>query len=264
MRGAFERAESLGYTVVLAEDFEEQQSGAIFARLVLEGRIDGLAIASISPDHPLLPLLSERPVPHVFVNRGVAGSGRNVTMEDRRAVELATEHLARLGHARIGHLAGPAGLDPVVRRVAAFREQAARLSLEEAPVEHGDFSERGGVEAGRRLLREHPALTAVYTATVSQALGFLNLAWESGLDVPGDLSVLAHADMPLAAFAVPPLTGVSMPLHELGAAAVEALVAQVRSGTTCDVVVPAPPALAVRASTAPPRRRSTGRLKALP
>ena len=256
MRGAFRRAAERDFTVLLAEDFEEQEAGELFASLVLEGRIDGLIVASTRPEHPLLALLSERPVPHVFVNRGVPGSARNVIMDDDTSVELAVRHLYELGHRRLVHLAGPLGFDPVARRVCAYLDLAARLGLERAEVLGGEFLEQAGAQDTRTALERWPDVTGVFTGTVSQAVGVLNAAWALGLAVPGDLSVVAHADMPLSECLVPPLTAVHMPLAELGAAAVDALIDQIRTGTTRDVLVDAEPVLSLRASTAPPAPRS--------
>jgi LacI family transcriptional regulator len=237
----------------LAEDFEEQETGEIFARLVPAGRIDGLIVTSMRLSHPLVPLLEERPVPHVFVNRAVPGSGRNVVMDDARAVAIAVDHLVELGHERIAHVAGPIALEPVLRREKAFREQAARYELEHVEVAEGDFLEGGGAEAMGWLLARSPEVTGIFTSTVSQAVGVLNVAWRAGLRVPRDLSIVAHADMRLAEFLVPPLTAVRAPLGELGAAGVDALLEQIRSGATRDVVVTSEPELVLRGSTAPPR-----------
>ena len=53
-----------------------------------------------------------------------------------------------------------------------------------------------------------------------------------------------------------PATAVAMPLLELGIAAVDALVRQIREGTREDVVVgDRPPELVLRESTAPPGGR---------
>ncbi len=253
MRGAFRRAAELDFTVMLAEDFEEQEAGELFARLVLEGRIDGLMIASIRPDHALLSLLAERPLPHVFANRGVPGSGRNVVMDDAAGVALAVEQLAALGHRRVVHLAGPLGVDPVARRVAAFRNEAARWGLELAAVLGGEFSERGGARDLGEALARWPDATAVFTATVSQAVGVLSEAARLGLLVPADLSVVSNADAVLAEHLVPPLTAVRMPLDALGGAAVDALVEQIRGGEARDVVVGQAPVLIERASAAAAR-----------
>lgn len=249
MRGAFQRAEERGFTVLLAEDFEEQEAGGIFARLVLEGRIDGLIVASTRPGHRLVELLAERPLPHVFVNRALPGSGRNVVMRDERGVDLALEHLVSLGHRCVGLIAGPLGLDPVARRLEAFRAAAARLGLGETPVEEASFDEVGGADALRRLLTAPRRPTAVCTGTVSQAIGAVNAAWQLGVAIPDELSLVAHADTRLAEFVVPPLTAVRMPLAELGEAGVDVLVEQIETGVRRDLVIPAIPKLIVRASS---------------
>jgi LacI family transcriptional regulator len=253
MRGAFGRADERGFTVVLAEDFEEQEAGEIFARLVLEGRIDGLLVASGRPGHPLLAELEERPIPHVFVNRGLPGSNRNVLMDDERAVELVLEHLVSLGHTRIVHLCGPPDLEPARRRVAVFRTLANRYGLERAEVVPGDFSEGGGAEAAGTALDRWPDVTALFADTVTQAIGVLSLAFERGIRVPEELAVAAQADTSLAEFLAPALTAVRMPLAELGAASVDALIEQIETGATHDVAIATEPVLVPRASTAPPR-----------
>ena len=80
--------------------------------------------------------------------------------------------------------------------------------------------------------------------------------------MPGDLSVVSHADTPLAEYSVSPLTAVHMPLAELGAAGVDALVDRIGSGPGSDLEIDAEPRLVVRASTGPPRgHRPKNRLK---
>jgi DNA-binding LacI/PurR family transcriptional regulator len=253
IRGAFERALESDFVVLLVEDVDPLRAEETASRLVQAGRIDGLMVASARPGHPLLRWLRRRNVPHVFMNRGVPGSGRNVVMDEARASGAAVEHLASLGHRRFGHVAGPFELDTARRRATAFREHAARLELEVEVVE-GEFDEAGGVAAARALLHRHPELTALYASTLSQAVGVLHAAWELGLEVPADLSLIAYDDMPLAQYLRPPLTTVSMPLAELGAAAVDALVDQLVGGPARDVTVEKDPQVMVRSSTAPPRR----------
>jgi LacI family transcriptional regulator len=253
VRGAFRRAAERDFTVLLAEDFEGQQAGEIVARLVLEGRIDGLLIGSIQPGHPLLALLAERPIPHVFVNRAVPGSGRNVVMDDEGSVRLALDHLVELGHRRIAHLAGPLAIEPVARRAAAFEHHARDLALEAAPVHEDDLFEIGGARGAQAIVRRWPEVTAIFASTASQGIGVLNTLWRLGLAVPDDVSVVAHADVRLAEYLVPPLTAVQMPLPELGAAGVDALIEQIQTGATRDVLVDVGPALAVRGSTGPAR-----------
>ena len=253
IRGAVKRALERDVAVLLYEDESPLDSDRTFAQLVRTGRIDGMLVASALPDHPLVGSLLESRIPHVFLNRGVPGSGRSVTMDDTRASVAALDHLHSLGHRRIGLVAGPRGNDPAERRALGFRRHAAELGLELAPVaDDGDFTEAGGVQLTGELLRRHKGLTAITTGGLSQAVGALHTAWELGLAVPRDLSVVSFDDLSLAEYLRPPLTTVRMPLDRLGAAGVDALVDQLLGGEPCDVVVETRAEMVVRASTASP------------
>jgi LacI family transcriptional regulator, galactose operon repressor len=253
IRGAVKRALERDVAVLLYEDESPLDSDRTFAQLVRTGRIDGMLVASALPDHPLVGSLLESRIPHVFLNRGVPGSGRNVTMDDTRASVAALDHLHSLGHRRVGLVAGPRGNDPAERRALGFRRHAAELGLELAPVaDDGDFTEAGGARLTGELLRRHNGLTAITTGGLSQAVGALHAAWERGRVVPRELSVVSFDDLSLAEYLRPPLTTVRMPLDRLGAAGVDALVDQLIGGEPCDVVVETRPEVVVRASTASP------------
>ena len=253
VRGAFRRARERDFVVLLAEDLVPREADEAFAALAGSGRIDGLVVASARPRHPLVGSLRRHGIPHVFANRAVGGSGRNVVMDDARASAAALDHLTALGHVRIGHVAGPRTLDPARRRAEAFAAEAAARGLDEAPVAEGEFSEQGGAEPAHALFDAHPGLTAVYSSSLAQTLGVLHAAWERGLRVPNDVSVVSYDDMPFAAFLRPPVTTIRMPLGELGAAAVDALIDQLEGAEPRDVVVPGEPVVIARRSTAPPR-----------
>jgi DNA-binding LacI/PurR family transcriptional regulator len=72
---AFARAAQQSVTMLLAEDSDGEEAGEALAKLVPEGRIDGVIVASVRAGHSLPEVLEELHVPHVFMNRAVRGSG---------------------------------------------------------------------------------------------------------------------------------------------------------------------------------------------
>ena len=137
-------------------------------------------------------------------------------------------------------------------REEAFLAAAAERGHAEPPVARGAFTPSGGAEAGERLLREHPEVTAVFTSSLAQAIGLLHVARGLGRAVPADLSVIAYDELPVAEYLSPPVTTVAMPLSELGAAAVEILVELLDGRPPRSEVLGSEPRLVERASTAPP------------
>jgi len=199
--------------------------------LVGAGRVDGLLIASARPGHPLLAPGALAGVPHVFTNRVVPGSGRNVPMDDAAASAVAVQHLVAAGHRRIGHVAGPRELQTAQVGAEGFVAAAGARGLDAAPVVHGEFSEAGGAAGATELLAGQADVTALYVSTLPQAVGVLHALREQGLDVPGDISVIAYDDMPLAGYLDPPLTTIAMPLRELGSCVVGQVVSVKRPVT---------------------------------
>jgi DNA-binding LacI/PurR family transcriptional regulator len=115
------------------------------------------------------------------------------------------------------------------------------------------YDARAGFNAARQLLAERPDITGIFAANVMIAIGVLRAAGECARRVPDDLSVIALHDFPLAEFLQPPLSTVSMPLAELGAAAVDLLLERLDGGLGARRTLLTPPTLIVRSSTGPPR-----------
>ena len=252
IRGAFDRAWEEGLVVLLAEDTGGSRAQEAYESLVGGGRIDGLLIASARPGNPILERFAEQLVPCVFVNRRHIGSGCNVSMLEEEAGRVAAEHLIGLGHTRLGHLSGPLVLDTAHRRMQGFADAVVAAGLEPPVVEEAAFDERGGSDAMTTLLRRRRRPTGVFVSNINQAVGAFAATRGLGLAVPRDVSVVGYDDDPLADYMQAPLSTIRMPLWELGATAVDALIGQLRGQPPRDVVVQTPPALVVRASTGPP------------
>jgi len=251
IRGAFDRAWERSFVVVLAEDLDESSAQQAYERLVQEGRIDGVMIASTRPGSPLIDLVARDSVPCVFVNRRHPGSGRNVSMREEDAGGLAAAHLIGLGHTRLAHISGPGELDTARRRAEGFLEAAAGRGLD-AAVAEAPFEELGGFRGMSELLQRPDRPTGVFASNINQAVGAMAAAHRAGIRVPDDVSLIGYDDDPLGAYLHTPLTSIRMPLAELGRMAVDALLDQIHGGSPRDVVVESAPELLVRSSTAPP------------
>ena len=251
VRGAVAEATRRGYVVVLTED-DSTVTEQSWDRLVEEGRIDGIVVASAAPGNPILELVAGSRVPYVFANRRVPGSGHNVYMREEDAARIAAEHLIGLGHTALAQIAGPLGLDTASRRAAGFSEAVVAADLQLPALVEAPFEERGAYEAMGRLLQSRARPTGVYVSNLNQAIGALARVRRSGLRVPQDLSLIGYDDDPLTDFLEVPLTAIRMPLGELGAAAIDELARQIDGEPARDHEVTTEPLLVVRESTAAP------------
>ncbi|MER5754121.1 LacI family DNA-binding transcriptional regulator [Streptomyces sp. NPDC002088] len=174
-----------------------------------------------------------------------------VTSDSETGARTATEHLLRLGHRTVQHVAGPAGWTSADRRLASWREalHAAGASVPEPLV--GDWSADSGYELGRRLA-ERPDATAVFASNDQMALGVLRAFHEAGRRVPDDVSVVGYDDIPEAAHLLPPLTTVRTDFAEIGTRSLRLLLARIDGPADEPRVDPVVPVeLVVRRSTGP-------------
>ncbi|HET6550901.1 MAG TPA: LacI family DNA-binding transcriptional regulator [Solirubrobacter sp.] len=221
-----------------------------YERLAAAGRVDGFLLTDVEIDDPRFALLDGAGVPVVLAGRP-AGECPFPWVETRHAEGIAApvEHLAELGHERIGFLGGREEFEHVREREACWRGALAAAGLPIGPRVHAAEDLRAAALA---LLDEGP--TAIVCASDVLAMAAVLAAGSRGLGVPADVSITGFDDSPLAALASPALTSVRVDYAEFGEAATGALLAQI-GGEPAPVYSPSPPALVVRASTAPPRRR---------
>jgi LacI family transcriptional regulator len=148
---------------------------------------------------------------------------RYVDVDNVAAARIAVDHLARLGHRRIGMITGPLNMCSGADRLEGYRQamEAHRLPVDDSLIFEGDFTDASGTAAARRLLSAQ--VTAIFAASDIMALGALKVIREAGLQVPKDVALVGFDDMPIAAALQPALTTVRQPVEQLGAMAADLL-----------------------------------------
>jgi LacI family transcriptional regulator len=94
------------------------------------------------------------------------------------------------------------------------------------------------MEGGMRALRQLIALpirpTAVLCSNDMTAIGVMREAYDQGISVPQELSVVGFDNIRLAEFMIPPLTTVDMSQTELARIAFKALVSDISRETPAE------------------------------
>lgn len=201
--------------------------------------------------------VTDATIPVVAIDPHTGRTGPSTIEADNvGGARAATQHLIALGHTRIAHVRGRTDLVSARLREQGYREalEAAGIAFDPALVRVGGYRAAETTDAARELLTMPEPPTAIFAANDLSAIRVLEVAGELGLRVPGDVSVVGFDNVPEAANAVPPLTTVAQPLHEMGAQAVHILLGLL-AGETSEQHLHLPARLVVRASTAPPAAR---------
>lgn len=257
IKGAGDAARQLGYVLVVADGSELGRANDAIRTLVLEGRVDGLLLASGTLSDEVTDDLIEVFENVVVLNRQITSRIPRIIEDDEQGMYLGTRELIAAGHRDIACLAGPEDVDTSRRRVAGYRRalKEAGVPAARSLVVNAEFNEAGGHEGMLRLLGATHRPTAVAAASLAGAVGAMAAAREVGVVIPADLSIVAFHDSPLADYLAPALTTVAMPLRELGRQAVEMLHRQIvgEPGPQAVTVRDPEPLVIQRASVGPPR-----------
>ncbi|MGY4397153.1 LacI family transcriptional regulator [Sphingomonas sp. UYAg733] len=216
---------------------------------------DGVILTPPHSENPLITnLLHEHRISFARIGSLKEGPGFALTMDDQRAARLATEHLAELGHRRIGFIAGPEEYELSGWRVDGWHEAMESAGLDtDGLLARGDFGYESGTAAAQALLDGKTPPTAIIASSDRMALATLEVARLRDLDVPGDVSLISFDDTPIVRFTHPPLAAIVQPIAEVSALAVELIIADQTGRETPDGPIVVPASLVLRSSTAPPK-----------
>ncbi|WP_309063721.1 LacI family DNA-binding transcriptional regulator [Streptomyces sp.] len=239
-----------GQVLVLAVATPGRQEAATYRSLAGDRRVDGVVLTDLRAGDERIALVQGLGLAAVTLGRpDVDSPFSSVSVDDGAGIRRAVEHLARLGHRRIAHVAGPSTMLHGQRRSDAFSSSAAEAGLEPIVVAT-DFSAAEGAEATRRLLAAEDRPTAIVYSNDHMAVAGLGVAQRLGLRVPDDLSITGFDDTDLGRHLHPALTSVATDARAWGRAAAQALL-DTLSGAPESHIHLAEPTLVVRESTGP-------------
>lgn len=246
IRGAERAARHEGYELLLVETQESRDvERSLLERL---GSVaDGIILTSTRLSDAQI-LAVTKTVPVVVLNR-VVHQVPSVAADNHQATTKAVEHLAALRHRRITYLSGPEASWADGARWRSLVEAGHRLDVVVRRSGPYQPDQEGGREAAAAWLERPTSSVVAYNDLI--AIGFIRALRETGVEVPGQVSVIGFDNIRDSELVSPQLTTVAVPLVSLGSAAVRHLLKirmlPVRTGEP--VILPA--RLVVRDSTGP-------------
>jgi len=208
------------------------------------------ALIVIAPQVRVFEAINDLQVAVPFVTLEATGlnTAHSLWVDQVQGARIATRHLIDLGHTEIMHISGPQDWIEAEARMQGFLRELGDAELRTRAPILGDWTAAFGYYAGLELLR-YRDFTAVFAGNDQMALGFMHACRESGLSVPGDISIVGFDDIPEAAHYAPPLTTVRQDFAEIGRRAVGLVLGELRGESELSHD-PVQPQLIVRESTA--------------
>ena len=194
--GDYARAHELDLVLSPTAVDEEETT---YRRIVANKQVDAIYVSSPLPADRRIVLLNQLAIPYIVHGRseGLGFDYPYLDIDNEAAFHDAARLLIQLGHRRVALIN-----DEVTKTFAIYRERGARralaasgLTLAPQYVFSAPMTEENGYRAARALLGQSESPTAIVCSSMIMALGIVRAARELGLEIPRDLSLVAHDDV---------------------------------------------------------------------
>lgn len=195
--GAGEIYARAGYDMMLSVVPDDAENTA-YRSMAQRHSVDGIVIHGPRRNDPRIALLKEVGLPFVVHGRAPVDDTDYswVDVNNRRAFERATLHLADLGHSRIALLNGLESMDFAIRRREGYEAALKARGQGFRPDLHAseEMTESYGHDAAARMLALPEAPTAFLVSSLITAIGVRRAVEERGLAMGRDVSIITHDD----------------------------------------------------------------------
>jgi len=251
-----------GYATLVASTSNDGRTCKAAIHAFVKRDVDAIVVISQSLDVGETAQLAGCGLPVVLVHRTPAdwqtahapsSTFDYVGMDNAGGVRALVDHLAGLGHRRIGFITGPLQSSAACERTEGFRHAVMALGLDADPqlLVEGSYDFIAGMRGARALLSLTQRPTAVIAANDLMAFGTMDVAQQMGLAVPRDLSIVGIDDVFFSAFPMISLTTARQPAIDIGESVGERLLERFFDDAPCPIAVTLPVEVIVRHSTAP-------------
>ena len=222
-------ARKRGYSIIICNTGNSGVRTLKYLKLLSENQVAGIIYSSSPLYDECFKFIVNRKIPCVLA---LTGSYKfqvpYVKVDDRQAAYAATKYLIENGHRKIALIVGNI-MDPIAGRPRLEGYEQAffdyNIDLNENLIVYAyDFSYKSGIKSMNELLDRKEKFTAVFGTSDDLAIGALNVAYEKGIKVPHDISIMGYDNTKMAHMVYPSLTTVGQPLYKMGREAAEKVI----------------------------------------
>ena len=228
LQGIHEAGVKYGYTILVFETNGSVEREKEHVRFLQHSWTDGILLASyangenISDRKYIRSLLDsgnrKKRIPVVSLESDIDPGIDAVVIDNRKAAEIAVNHLISLGHKSIAHVSAPLRFQIGNLRLEGFKEtmKQAGLPIDPDLICEGDYSPISGYHCMKEIIKKGKPFTAVFAGNDQMGIGVLRALLDEGYRVPEDVAVIGIDNNFPSTLVSPSLSSVNLPKYDLG------------------------------------------------
>ena len=220
-----------------------------------EDNVDGGIVLGTFANEPSLVKLKEEGYRFCLINNYIENSGISYADADNlKGSYKAVKYLINLGHEKIAFLNGPMYYTNSIDRLKGYKRAMEEhgIPFNRELLFEGNYGRKSGYTAARKILSAKSPPSAIFVSNDRMAAGLLQGLLESGVKVPGDISIVGYDDSDVATVVTPQLTTVHVSFYEIGYRCADELVKCIK-GEKDYFGISVQPKIVIRKSCSRPR-----------
>lgn len=260
LQGINEIATNRGYRLFLGHVNYQPDAAIAYGAMFEQSHADGIImIGDIEGDEAALAVLLRQ---HRYVvgvtDRVARREFPGVYGDSAVGTQLAMEHLWNLGHRNIICVSYPSIIDGKVRVDVYQQFMREHNAADKIRVYLTPQEPQRSFQLGQEIFssfKDPGRPTAIYAASDGIAIGLLQAAYQLGIKIPDEVSIVGFDNIDITPFTIPPLTTINQSGVEMGQTVAGLALDMIEGGRESSEVddVIMTPTLVVRQSTAPPK-----------
>jgi LacI family transcriptional regulator len=229
-----------GYSLVLMVSEENLDNEQRAAEALVRWAVDGAIVVPVQQGAEHWRRVRAAGIPLVLVNRDLPEvDGDFVGMDFEGSAYRAACHLLDGGARRVLLLEEDLCVSSVEDRIAGFRRALRERgrgdeTIVRVPTRRRDsralpWDPKDAYHLAERLIRDLEPGAAIMVGSDYFALGVYRALGAAGRRIPHDVAIMGYGDHPFAAYLEPPLSSIRLPSADIGAKAVDLLLARLKS-----------------------------------
>ena len=211
--------EEKGRQLILADGKHSASEEREAIQYLLDMRCDAIIIYPrfLSVDE-MDEIIDKHEQPVLVLNRRLRKHSSHCVWSDHKASsQAAVAQLIGQGHRDIAFITGSLDSPTGIERLSGYKDALAaeRIPLRESLIVEGKWTPASGAAGVTELLARDETFTALVASNDDMAIGAIKQLHESGVAVPGEVSVAGFDDIAMAPYVIPALSSVRVPVTEM-------------------------------------------------
>jgi LacI family transcriptional regulator len=237
-KGIEDKAIELGCNIILCSTNYDLKWEKFYIDMLRSKGVDGIIFSSVEINDPNIKPLVEEEFPFILVNRRIHNRQLDkkidyIVLDNFSGGYLAMEHLYKLGHRRIGIIAGTLNTSTATERTDGAKTLMTDNGQKMDPnlIVECHFSKDLAYQSTKKFLSMKIPPTAILAENDFMALGAREAILELGLTIPENVALVGFDDIAMAALRGIEITTVSQNKYEMGSLAVKILIEKIENPT---------------------------------